>query len=448
MGISQHKGSSSGAVHSRPRGNSRRTAPSLFKRLRWRLEFWVYVVFEGILVLLPASTVADWGAAAGRLGWRVMKARRHIVRRNLRIAFADRKTRAEIDAMVREVFQRTGANLLSALRSSRVSEEELRLTIRIVNPDALEELGADRERGAVAVLPHMGNWEALSQAMSGQMPHEHPLGTIYQFIKNPLLDSRVTQARARMGMELFEKHSGPLEMAAFIRRGGWLAVLADQRVESVGEIVPLFGRLTSCTPLPAMMARRTGAVIFGASVKTVAPGRWAVKIHRLQPPEVTTVACMRLLEETIMESPEDVFWFQDRWRPNRREPARIAGRPPRDAASAAWTKPRRALAWLAANDVNAGGGGGPIRLPESPYGDLVWEYSVPRGQDVAWLPKNARIHFYDASASSGRRLEAELTRIDDAEALPLEFIFTLQRNHALEAAAKALRLPVQVRRVE
>ncbi len=442
MAIFQHKEASNGAARVRARRNSPRTTSNPLKWLRWRLEVLIYVMFESILVLLSAETVARWGAAVGKLGWRIMKSRRRIVRRNLRIAFAGKKTLAEIDAMAREVFQRTGANLLSAVRSSRVGEDELRRTITFVNREVLEALGTNGGRGAVVVLPHMGNWEALSQMVPGVMPRGHRLGSIYRYIKNPVLDRRITAARTRMGMTLFEKHSGPLEMMSFVRSGGCFAVLADQRVDGAGEIVPFFGRLTSCTPLPSMMARRTGAVIMGASVRTLAPGRWAVKLHTLRTPDVTTSACMRLLEETILESPEDVFWFQDRWRPRSCAPATIAGHQPRDAASVAWTKPRRALAWLDA------GGPADLRLPESPFGDIAWEYALPQGCDAAWLPKNSRIHFYDAKAPSRRALEMELVRIDESETLPLEFVFTPGKKQSMTDAAKILRLPVQVREAE
>lgn len=454
MGIPQHKPRVPGAVHFRPSHNSRQPKVSFAKRLRWRLEFWIYVAFEGVLILLPASTVAELGAMAGKLGWLLIKSRRAIVRRNLRIALGDKKTLDEIDALTCEVFLKTGANLLSAVRSSRVSEVELRKTIRIENPELIADLGSDGKKGAVVVLPHMGNWEALSQMIPGVMPNGHQLGSIYRYMKNQAMDRRVLLARSRMGMELFEKHSGPLEMAAFIRRGGWLAVLSDQRVEKAGEIVPFFGRLTSCTPLPAMMARRTDALIIGASVKTLTSGRWAVKVHRLTTPQVTTAACMKLLEETILESPGDVFWFQDRWRIDKRDPLKLAGRPPRDAEAAAWTKPRRALVWLTTDDVRkittglgqslpteTYGEKDVLHLPGTPLGDLAWEYAVPHGADTDWLPRDARIHCYDGQKA--RRKQAmvnELRRIDESTMLPLDFIFHLQPNRTLAGAARALCL--------
>ncbi|EIP97508.1 Lauroyl/myristoyl acyltransferase [Opitutaceae bacterium TAV1] len=419
----------------RSRRRSLRRTAGLLKRFRWWLEAAGYELCESTLALLPAATVAGWGEAIGDGCWRLLGSRRRTVRRNLRIAFAGEKTLAEIDAMTREVFRRSGANLLSALRCVKIRQDELRRLVTVANPELMAEILAADAGGAVGILPHMGNWEALSQMFPLLVP-DRPTGTIYRFIKNPMLDRRVKEARQRMGMVLFEKHSGPLEMAAFLRRRGWLGVLADQRVERAGEIVPYFGRLTSCTPLPALMARRTGATIFGVSMRTTAPGHWRLKFHRLGDSTSSTTACMRLLEEVIRESPEDVFWLQDRWRVRRDNPASLSGRLPRDATAAAWTRPRRALVWVR----------DPARAPQLPKaaaGDLLWEYVLPAGNPApAWLPAGACTHILDTACADIPVLAKALLAIDEAAALPLEFVIVDKECLAVQEACRKLDFSV------
>ncbi|MDR1279443.1 MAG: lysophospholipid acyltransferase family protein [Opitutaceae bacterium] len=423
------------ATVGRTRRRSLRRTAGFLKRLRWWLEAVGYELCESTLALLPAATVAHWGEMIGETCWRLLGSRRRTVRRNLRIAFAGEKTLAEIDVMTREVFRRSGANLLSALRCVKIRQDELRRLVTVANPGLIAEILAADTGGVVGILPHMGNWEALSQMFPLLVP-DRPTGTIYRFIKNPMLDRRIKEARQRMGMVLFEKHSGPLEMAAFLRRRGWLGVLADQRVERVGEIVPYFGRLTSCTPLPALMARRTGATIFGISMRTTSPGHWRLKFHRLADSTSSTTACMRLLEEAIRESPEDVFWLQDRWRVRRDNPASLSGRPPRDAAASAWSKPRRALVWV----------GDPARAPQLPkaaVGDLLWEYVLPAGNPTpAWLPDGARIHILNTACADIPTLAGGLRGIDEAADLPLEFVRVDKENRAVQKACLKLALPV------
>jgi Kdo2-lipid IVA lauroyltransferase/acyltransferase len=386
-------------------------------RLQWRLQYWLYRIVETILGILPGAAVARIGRGAGWLAFKVLPIRRRIVERNLRIAFAGEKPAAEIKRMVRETFYRTGANMLSALRTARLSEAGVRKSVTFENPAAMDALAAD-PRGAAIILAHMGNWEALAQIFALTVPANKQPGTIYRFLKNPYMDAHLQRSRGRLGTVLFEKRSSPLTMAAFVRSGNWLGILSDQRVEQAGEIVPFFGRLTSCTPLPAILARRVHARVVGFSMKTVAPGRWSIKVHEAGAGE-TTEACMRLLEEVIRESPEDVFWLQDRWRVTARRALHINGRAPGAQGLADRTKPRRGLVWLLPDDTTA-------YEPESAYADTAWEHHrSPAQADVAALVR-------------------VLTEIDEARSLPLDFVVVSRTEKTLAKACAKLGLPLMI----
>jgi Kdo2-lipid IVA lauroyltransferase/acyltransferase len=315
--------------------------PTAWRRLRWRLEAAVFVATETLLGLLPLPWVAAAGRLAGAVAERVLPGRRRSVARNLRIAFAGERSAEELGALCAEVFRRSGANLLCSLRTAEMGERSLAraLTVRdeIVYREALA-----RGKGVVMVLAHMGNWEALAQWFPKLLPPGVQGATVYRPLNNPITNARVAATRTRRGVGLFSKDDNPLGMAAFLRRGGVLGVLADQRAGQIGELVPFFGRLTSCTPIPAILARRTGAAVVGVSLRTVGPGRWEMGFHAMEPGEPTTVGVMRLVERMMRVSPADVFWLQDRWKVPARQPPKQPGKPAR-AGDATPTKRRRAL---------------------------------------------------------------------------------------------------------
>lgn len=399
--------------------------PTPGRRLKWRLEAAGYVVFETALGSLPLSWVARIGRGFGAVAHALLSARRRTVMRNLRIAFAGEKTPAELRVLTREVFRRSGANLLSSLRTARLGDAALTDIVDLRDEEIFHEAIA-RRRGVVMVIAHMGNWEALAQWFPRLLPPGVPGATVYRPLNNPIMNARVAAMRRRRGVGLFSKDDNPLGMAGFLRRGGALGVLADQRAGRVGELVPFFGRLTSCTPIPAILARRTGATTVGVSLRTVGPGRWEMRFHALQESEPSTAGIMRLVERMMRESPADVFWLQERWRTSARKPHVHQGKPPR-AGTVVAGKRRRGLVWVNAGET-------PPRLPSAPSADVDYELALA-GDAAAPAGTELRVHRYD-----GGDLEDFLRRIDESAPQPLDYVVGGPDSAAMARACARLDL--------
>ncbi len=375
-------------------------------RVRWKFEYLAHRAVEALLALLPPAAAYRFGAFLGTMAWHLFPSRRRVVMRNLRIAFAGDSLPGGIESTAREVFRRSGANLLFSLRPGIPGAEE---SGRLVEFGDLGELRriVRGGQGLILLTPHMGNWELFTQ-ISLPLPPGVPFGAHYRPLNNPLLDRHIHAQRTRTGLTLFSKNLSPHELSSFIRRPGVLAVLGDQRAGEAGELLPFFGRLTSCSPLAALLARRTGARIAVAWSSTIAPARWQVDFEIL-PEGAGTAACMAALERAMRSSPADVFWFQDRWKGKRKRPYVTPGRIPRGGLPA-FTKPRRGLVWL---------GSPPDAPPELPFtgpGDVVFEYALPAGSALpAWLA-GEKVHFVSA------RPAGDIRRIDAASDLPLDFV--------------------------
>ncbi len=391
-----------------PERAQRPTDVSPGRRLRWRFELAATIATEAVLGLAPLPLVARIGRLAGAIAARVLPGRRRVVERNLRIAFAGELSAAALRARAEEVFRRTGANLLCALRTARMSQADLSSAVTLRDEAVYREALA-RGRGVVMVLAHMGNWEALAQWFPRLLPPGTPGATVYRPLNNPLTDERLKAARARLGVGLFSKHDNPLGMAGFLRRGGVLGVLSDQRAGRIGEIVPFFGRAVSASPLPAILARRTGAALIGLSLRTVGPGRWELRFHRAPVGEPATAGVMTLVESMMRAAPEDVFWLQDRWRQAHARPHLLEGKPPRGDSPMA-VKRRRAL-------LLRGPAGAPVTPPPAEPDDVDYEFDEPR---------------------PGESPAAFIARVDAARPLPLDYVVGPAPDPALARAARHL----------
>ncbi len=358
-----------------------------------------------------------------------MPQRRVVVLRNLRIAFYGEYDMPALKELTREIFRRTGANLLSAAHTAHLDPREVDANLVVENPELLQSV-ADQGKGVVLMPPHMGNWEILSR-MNRLFPQGHAVGAFYRPLNNPLLNERIIRQRKADGTHLFSKRDSFHAVAGFLREGGLVGILADQRVGKQGELVRFFGRLTRASPLPSLMIRRSKSGVVPISLITESPGKWRVRYHTVNPP-FKTPDCMAALEQAMRASLLDVFWFQDRWKVF--VSSRFTIRDWLGPEIPGESKPHRALLWLAGHDPT-------WRIPEEwKHQDVNYEVVLAPGQaSPEWLDGQEIIHRVRPS-DTYKTLRGALADIDGTTALPVDYIVTRKASGNLKKAAKFLSI--------
>ena len=304
------------------------------------LQLWLVRMVEFLIGLLPLAVCHALGSAAGLVGWATMGRYRRLVTRNLRIAGGIDGNDPALPALVRRTFQLAGANMLCGMRTATMPMDKIRLHLEAQGCEHLARAGAEGH-GVVAVIPHMGNWEFLAQATWLTVPEGMKVGTIYRPIDNPLLDALVKRRRASQGTATFSRTDGFHSVTSFLREGHMVGALSDQRAGHKGVLAPFFGRLASCSGLPELLARRTGAMLVSISVTTVGPGRWRIRYRPIE--DTTTAGTMTALAEAMSDSLPDVFWFHDRWRVDSRRPLDFFVKRPKVQRFDQVTRPLRLL---------------------------------------------------------------------------------------------------------
>lgn len=387
--------------------------PKLWK---WRAELFGQIWLEKLVGLLPGPWVFRLGELLGGLAWHFMKERRQIVFRNLRIALHGEYDLETLRKMVRQSFRRTGANLLSALHSTRLTAAEIDAIVTVENPELVTE-ALSRSPGLVLMPCHMGNWELLTR-INRKFPPGHEIGAFYRPLNNQLLNARVLALREIDGTRMFSKRDSFHHVTGFLRVGGILGIIADQRVGIQGELVRFFGRLTRASPLPSLIARRSKCAVLGMSLISDVPGKWRVRYHALPGP-ATTANCTVAVEQAMKASPLDVFWFQERWKVYLRSTRGIRDWLGPDLLGNG--KPHRALLWLPGTHAD-------WQPPAAwTHPDVIYEV-VPASAGPAHDDRDSLMKF--------------LETIDAAAALPIDFILTCSASKALTKAARRLSIPL------
>ena len=292
-----------------------------------------YVFARGLASLIqwmPLSVAFRLGRGVGWLSWKLLKRRRAIVRKNLKIvnAWMEESGKVEsgevesLDEQVREVFQRSGANLLAGFPLSRLRPEQMEAHLEIEGMEHAQS-ALSRGKGAIVLLAHMGPWEALAQLPGFASRHgiEAPFGAMYRPLNNTYLDDWFKRQREASGTRLFSRRDGFHKPVDFIRGGGMLGILADQKMRE-GVVVPYFGCEAKTSPIPGLFLRRSQAPLLAVTIETLAPARWKIRVRQVELPKgldyskrtILAEQCNQALELSLAQSVCDGFWLSSRFK--------------------------------------------------------------------------------------------------------------------------------------
>jgi heptosyltransferase-2 len=281
------------------------------------LSYLFYRALAAVVAALPLRLLFVIGNITGFFSWLILGKYRRLARHNLRIAFSAEKSPRELGRLARRNFQRLSTNLLSSIKLSAAPFETLKKRIVIENFEVLDRhLRAGRP--VVLVLSHLGNWELIAQIVP-RLLHGFRISTVYQKLENRFIDQYVHRLRAHTGAELFDRKEGFQKPIELLRAGGLIGILSDQHAGDHGLWVPLFGRLASTSPLPALLAKRTNAVIVAAALYTDGVARWRLVVEpaldtKNESVESLTFKTNEIIAQQVRRAPEDWFWLHNRWK--------------------------------------------------------------------------------------------------------------------------------------
>ncbi|PQJ27656.1 lysophospholipid acyltransferase family protein [Rubritalea profundi] len=277
--------------------------------------FLVNAVFRFISV----RTVWNIGECLGTLCYRIMPKRRAIVDFNMEIVAKHTQAFTPSPELTESIFQRNIANLSCTLKTYGMKPKQLEKVIDVNVSPSFHQAVKDKS-GAIMCLGHMGNWEILTKLMPLVEPTPAHFGAIYRPLDSKAADRYVANQRKEYNCEMFPKRTPLGTLSTFIREGGVMGILADQRSGRPKKANrPFFGRDSARSKLPAVLHLRTGAPLFTLSVYSQTPGRWTIEILPINLPDkkLTTDDVVENItagyERNFSAHLLDVFWLHRYW---------------------------------------------------------------------------------------------------------------------------------------
>src|SRR2546429_4252328 len=116
------------------------------------LDYLVYLVYRAgfaLISIFPLSLLFAMGRALGSCAWLLLPKYRQLAFRNIDIAFGEEKSPREIRRIVRQHFQRLGANLLCGLKLAAMPLEKVPGRVTVEKAEAAEAERPSGRPGAV-----------------------------------------------------------------------------------------------------------------------------------------------------------------------------------------------------------------------------------------------------------------------------------------------------------
>jgi KDO2-lipid IV(A) lauroyltransferase len=284
-----------------------------------RLVLGVLTHSANSLKRMPAASASRFGAALGRLGYRVAGRSRDRALANLSLAYGDSLTTTQRRSLVRAVFEHFGKTTVEFLRAPALTTDALSALVTCEGWDHVE---AARERGRGVILSsgHIGNWEIMGRYMA--RVRGLAITVVARDPRNPALAAYLRRMREDAGFAVLSKGESARDLLKVLKRGEEVIILSDQN--SGDLFLPFFGVPAGTAAGPASLALHTGAAIVPVFCLRNPDGTFRLVCHPLVVAESTgnrdadvtriMTEVNRLLEATIRQHPDQWLWLHNRWK--------------------------------------------------------------------------------------------------------------------------------------
>jgi phosphatidylinositol dimannoside acyltransferase len=246
------------------------------------------------------------------------------LRKNLRRVVGPRVSEPRLDQLVGDALRSYARYWLETFRLPKMDHREVVARLE-ANAEGSAHLDAAMAagKGAIIVLPHMGNWDVSGLWFVDRGTR---FTTVAERLEPASLYDRFVAYRESLGMEVLPLTGGARPamevLAERLRGGGAICLVADRDLSRNGVDVTFFGATARMPGGPAMLAARTGAPVLPVGLWFTDDG-WG---HRVNPPielpggrlrervQAGTQAVADVFAREIAAHPADWHMLQPLWR--------------------------------------------------------------------------------------------------------------------------------------
>lgn len=219
--------------------------------------FAVAMGFVRVIAALPGRWIPWIADRFGDLVYLVDARGRRIGHQNLSVVFGDEQPAADRRRILRGCYRHQARALTLLLHVHPLTPAKYARWADVPDIESHPYTKQVRERGAVLVSGHIGNWELLL-GLRVRFPDLPPTVFVAETVPNNVINRLMTGLRAHGDVIGAMRKGGATLVTRTVQEGGIAAVLVDRNVRGRygGIFAPFLGLPARTTPLPAWLALR------------------------------------------------------------------------------------------------------------------------------------------------------------------------------------------------
>lgn len=270
----------------------------------------VFAVY-GFFRLFPLDIASALGGWIGRTVGMRLKGTRTILR-NLERAMPETSVEDRLK-IARGVWDNLGRTMAEYPHLGKFGIEGPKSRIEVVGAEYVHALATDEKPG-IFVAAHLANWELNARIIQNL---GIPLAVVSRPPNNPWVNWLLRHARrAVASQELPKGTAGLRDLVRFMRAGGHIGLLIDQKMND-GQPIPFFNRPAMTGTAAATLSQKFACPVVAARIERLGGARFRMTFFPpLDMPEDPVLAMTKIngiIERWIRERPEQWLWLHQRW---------------------------------------------------------------------------------------------------------------------------------------
>ena len=227
-------------------------------KLRRYFIYYIARIAAFIFTVIPLKVGLAIASALGSFVFYILPHYRQLTIDNLRSAFGNEKSEADLKDIAKRVFRNLGKNAVELVNLPKFNKPVMDRFVRFRNRERLDK-AYEKGKGIIVLTAHFGSWELMAAALR---ENNCPGVTIGRRIYFKKYDDFLNRLRKSRDVEVIYRDESPRKMLKTLKKNWIVGIVADQDVDSVdGVFVNFFGQAAYTPTGPVALAKASGAVL-------------------------------------------------------------------------------------------------------------------------------------------------------------------------------------------
>ena len=279
---------------------------------------------SSVMCHLSENTAKASGVAIGLTAWNLAGKERSNIEDKIDRVYnrLGKEPPTAVPLIVKKAFIHFALVFIELLRYPILTSSDISKRFNFIGSENIDK-AAEKGKGGILALPHIGNWEYLGAALVNA---GYKLHSFYLDQKNGSIGAVLDHFRKYSGIILHDRDRGGVKALKALKNNEMLGMITDQDGNSNGVYTDFLGHWVSMPAGPANWSLKTGAALIPlfALRKGFSFNYDAYVLPSLEDESgktknerviSRTIKLTKWMEEIILKYPYQYLWFYDRFRP-------------------------------------------------------------------------------------------------------------------------------------